>query len=102
MGGHFAHDLTIRKILQERLFWPILHPDVQHYYITYMACQEIAPRKFTYEPQMPIMSYGLFEKWGIDAIGLLPTTQGGKKNIVMGVDYMTRWVEGIATKTITA
>ena len=77
-GGHFAHDLTIRKFFQARFVWPSLHLDVQHYYRTCKACQEKAPRKLTYEPQMPIMSYGPFEKWGIDAIGPLPTTQGGK------------------------
>ena len=47
------------------------------------------------------MSYGPFEKWGIDAIDPLHTTQGGKEYIVMGIGYMTTWVEGIATRRIT-
>ena len=59
-------------------------------------------RKLTYDPQNPIASYGAFEKWGIDTIDPLPTTQDGKEYIVMGVDYMTRWVEGVSTKRITA
>ena len=32
----------------------------------------------------------------------MPTTQRGKEYIVIEIDYMTRWVEGIATKRITA
>ena len=53
-------------------------------------------------PQQPITSFGPFEKWGIDAIGPLPRTGGGKENIIVGVDYMTRWREAIPTSRITA
>ena len=60
------------------------------------------PRKLTYEPQTPVVSYGAFEKWGIDAVGPLPTSRDGKEYIIMGVDYMTRWVEGVATRRVTA
>ncbi|MCO5604628.1 hypothetical protein L7F22_058798 [Adiantum nelumboides] len=51
---------------------------------------------------MPIISFGPFEKWGINAIGPLPMAQSGKQYIIVGVDYMTRWAEAIATTRITA
>ncbi|MCO5586855.1 hypothetical protein L7F22_040800 [Adiantum nelumboides] len=42
------------------------------------------------------------KKWGIDAIGPLPMAQSEKQYIIVGVDYMTRWVEAAATTRITA
>ena len=101
-GGHFAQEITSRKILQAGFVWPSLHRDVQHWCRTCKACQKTGMRKLTYEPQTPIISYGPFDKWGIDAIGPLPRTQSGKEYIIMGVDYMTRWAEAVATSRITA
>ena len=54
-----------------------------------------------YEPQAPIISYIPFKKLGIDVIGPLPTSRIGKEDIVMGVDYMTRWVEAVETRHFT-
>ncbi|MCO5612502.1 hypothetical protein L7F22_066770 [Adiantum nelumboides] len=54
------------------------------------------------QAQTPILSYGPFEKRGIDAIGPLPRTNSGKLYIIMGVDYMTRWAEATTSARITA
>ena len=101
-GGHFAQEITSRKILQAGFVWPSLHRDVQHWCRTCDACQKAGPRKLVHEKHNPITAYGPFEKWGIDAIGPLPRTQSGREYIIMGVDYMTRWVEASATSRITA
>ncbi|MCO5603592.1 hypothetical protein L7F22_057743 [Adiantum nelumboides] len=61
----------------------------------------VCDRHLTYEPQTPILSYGPFEKWGIDAIGSLPRSNSGKLYIIMGVDYMTRWAEATTSARIT-
>ena len=101
-GGHFAQEITSRKILQAGFVWPSLHRDVQHWCKTCKVCQKTGVRRLTYEPQTPIQSFGPFDKWGIDAIGPLPRTQSGKEYIIMGVDYMTRWAEAVPTSRITA
>ena len=101
-GGHFAHEITSRKVLQAGFTWPSLHRDVKHWCQTCKECQRAGPRRLIAEPQNPIKVYGPFEKWGIDAIGPLPRTQSGKEYIIMGVDYMTRWAEAMPTKRITA
>ena len=62
----------------------------------------VGDRRLIYELQTPILSYGPFEKWGIDAIGPVPQATSGKRFIIVGVDYMTRWVEAIATTSVTA
>ena len=101
-GGHFALDITSRKILQVDFVWPSLHQDVHHWCKTCHECQRAGDKRLTYEPQTPILSYGPFEKWGIDAIGPVPQATSGKMFIIVGVDYMTRWAEAIATTSVTA
>ncbi|MCO5585870.1 hypothetical protein L7F22_039803 [Adiantum nelumboides] len=45
-------------------------------------------------PRQLIFANGPFEKWGIDAMGPLPTrTKNGQLYILVAIDYMTRWVE---------
>lgn len=101
-GGHFAQEITSRKVLQDGFVWPSLHRDVQHWCRTCEVCRQTGMRNLTYEPQTPIMAYRPFNKWGIDAIGPLPRTQSGKEYIIMGVDYMTQWAEAVSTSRITA
>ena len=66
------------------------------------ACQRTGPKKLAYGPQQPIISYGPFEKWGVDAIGPLPRAARGKEYIIMGVDSMTRWAEVAHVRRIIA
>ena len=86
-GGHFAYELTCRKILQAGFVWPSLQRDAHFWCKTCDAYQRIGPRQLTYGPQQPITSFGPFEKWGIDAIGPLPRTAAGKEYIIVGVNY---------------
>ncbi|MCO5575498.1 hypothetical protein L7F22_029299 [Adiantum nelumboides] len=83
-GGHFAHAITSRKILQIGFVWLSLHRDVQHWCKACKQCQLAGDRHFTYEPQTPILSYGPFEKWGIDAIGPLPRSNSGQSHFSVG------------------
>ena len=58
-------------------------------------CQ-VGDRRLTSEPYKPIISYGAFEQWGIDAIGPLPHSKRGRKYILVAIDYL--WVEARAVK----
>ncbi|MCO5561280.1 hypothetical protein L7F22_014901 [Adiantum nelumboides] len=101
-GGHFAQEITSRKILQAGFVWPSLHRDVQHWCKACKACQQASDRKLSYGPRFPIFAYGPFEKWGIDAIGPLPRTSTDKQYILTATDYMTRWAEAASVARITA
>ncbi|MCO5586858.1 hypothetical protein L7F22_040803 [Adiantum nelumboides] len=100
-GGHFAQEITSRKILQAGFVWPSIHRDVQHWCKACKACQQAGDRKLSYGPRFPIFAYGPFEKWGIDAIGPLPRTSTGKQYIVTATDYMTRWAKAASVARIT-
>ncbi|MCO5592848.1 hypothetical protein L7F22_046852 [Adiantum nelumboides] len=101
-GGHFAQEITSRKILQAGFVWPSLHRDVQHWCRACEACQQAGDRKLSYGPRFPIFAYGPFEKWGIDDIGPLPCTFSSKQYILTATDYMTRWAEVAGVTRITA
>ncbi|MCO5585683.1 hypothetical protein L7F22_039619 [Adiantum nelumboides] len=101
-GGHFAQEITSKKILQADFVWPSLHRDVQHWCKACKACQQAGDRKLSYGPRFPIFAYGPLEKWAIDAIGPLPRTSTDKQYILTATDYMTRWAEAASVARITA
>ncbi|KZS03803.1 Uncharacterized protein APZ42_033383 [Daphnia magna] len=43
-----------------------------------------------------------FEKVGMDILGPFPVSAGGKKNIIVPVDYLTKWAETRAVPTATS
>ncbi|MCO5561117.1 hypothetical protein L7F22_014738 [Adiantum nelumboides] len=54
------------------------------------------------EPLKGIVTYGPFEKWGVDVIGRLPGTRNGKHYILSDADYMTKWLEVKASRGATS
>ncbi|MCO5601024.1 hypothetical protein L7F22_055141 [Adiantum nelumboides] len=92
-GGHFSHELTLKKILLAGYVWPSMHADVQHWCRSYNNCQVNGNKRLLYGPRQEVIANGPFEKWGIDAMGPLPRTTNGKLYILVAIDYMTRWVE---------
>lgn len=49
-------------------------------------------------PQTGILEVELFDVWGIDFMGPFPTS-GPYKYILVAVDYVSKWVEAIPTRT---
>ena len=49
-------------------------------------------------PLNPILIVEIFYVWGIDFMGLFPPSFG-YEYILVGVNYVSKWVEVVATKT---
>ena len=49
----------------------------------------------------PMMVPWPFTQWGLDIIGPFPTTIRQLKFLMVGIDYLTKWVEVKALATIT-
>ncbi|KAL0284827.1 UNVERIFIED_CONTAM: Transposon Ty3-I Gag-Pol polyprotein [Sesamum angustifolium] len=49
-------------------------------------------------PLSPILVCEVFDVWGIDFMGPFPSSFG-KSYIILGVDYVSKWVEAKATRT---
>ena len=101
-GGHFSHEIMLRKILLTGFTWPTIHKDIHEWCRSCNACQRAGRRHLRAGPLHPIVVFAPFEKWGIDAVGPLPKTQHGKEYILVAVDYMTKWMEAVATSSIMA
>ena len=49
-------------------------------------------------PLQTILEVEIFDLWGIDFMGLFPPSEG-KEYILVVVDYVSKWVEAIPTRT---
>ncbi|MCO5611527.1 hypothetical protein L7F22_065780 [Adiantum nelumboides] len=101
-GGHFRVEIKRRKVLDAQLMWPSMNRDVVHWCKSCHEYQVYQKRKLLFEPLKGIVSYGPFEKWGIDVIGPLPGTRNGKHYILSAMDYMTKWPEAKASRGATS
>ncbi len=63
-------------------------------------CQAYAQRSTISGPLHPIPFLGPFEKWGIDLMGPLPMTMRGHRFIVIATDYLTKFAEVRALKSL--
>ncbi|RDX79275.1 gag-pol, partial [Mucuna pruriens] len=99
-GGHYGSTRTARKVLDFGLYWPTIFIDAYQFVSTCDKCQKVgmAITRRHEMPQQPILFYEVFDVWGIDFMGPFPASNG-YSYILLGVDYVSRWVEAIATKT---
>ncbi|KAL4376297.1 hypothetical protein GQ457_02G025310 [Hibiscus cannabinus] len=96
-GGHFGGNRTAAKVLQSGLYWPTLHRDAQLFCQQCDRCQRT--RNISRRNEMPlqnILEVELFDVWGIDFMGPFPSSFGNLY-ILLAVDYVSKWVEAIAT-----
>ena len=98
-GGHFASQKTTMKVLQSGFYWPSLFKEAHQMCRVCDRCQRLG--KFSRHHMMPlnpILVVELFDVWGIDFMGPFPTSYG-HTYILVGVDYVSEWVEAIPCKT---
>ncbi|RDX80565.1 hypothetical protein CR513_38874, partial [Mucuna pruriens] len=99
-GGHHGSTRTARKVLDCGFYWPTIFRDAHHFVSTCEQCQRagMAMSRRHEMPQQPILFCEVFDVWGIDFMGPFPVSNG-YSYILLAVDYMSRWVEVVATKT---
>ncbi|CAM8959439.1 unnamed protein product [Rhodiola kirilowii] len=97
-GGHFGPRRTARKILDSGFFWPSVFRDSYEHCRKCDRCQRVGNISARNEmPQVPILVHDVFDIWGIDFIGPFPISCGFAY-ILVAVDYVSKWVEAIATR----
>ncbi|RVW13024.1 Pro-Pol polyprotein [Vitis vinifera] len=95
-GGN-THHYTM-KVLQSGFTWPSLFKDAHIMCRSCDRCQRL--EKLTKRNQMPmnpILIVELFDVWGIDFMGPFPMSFGNSY-ILVGVDYVSKWVEATPCK----
>lgn len=98
-GGHGGPKKTALKILQCGFFWPSLFKDAYDFCIRCERCQKMGNLSSRNQmPLNPILIVELFDVWGIDFMGPFPPSNGFLY-ILLAVDYVSKWVEAIPSKT---
>ena len=98
-GGHFGGQRTTAKVLQSGFYWPSLFKDAHQFVSTCDKCQRMGNISRKDEPPMhPILEVELFDVWGIDFMGPFPASYNNLY-ILLAVDYVSKWVEAIPTRT---
>jgi len=98
-ASHFATFKTMSKILQAGFWWPTIFKDAQEFVPKCDSCQRKGNiRRRNEMPQNPILEVEIFDVWGIDFMGPFPSSYGNKY-ILVTVDYISKWVEAIASPT---
>ncbi|CAM8900702.1 unnamed protein product [Rhodiola kirilowii] len=101
-GGHGAGSKTATKVLQSGFFWPSLFKDAHEFVKACDQCQRTGNISKQQEmPQQSILAVDLFDVWGIDFMGPFPPSYGNQY-ILVAVDYVSKWVEAVATPTCDA
>ena len=98
-GGHFSAKKTAAKILQCGFYWPTLFKDSFEFCKTCDRCQQLGSvTRRNMMPMSPILVIEIFDCWGIDFMGPFPPSFG-YLYILLAVDYVSKWVEAIPTRT---
>ncbi|CAH9139042.1 unnamed protein product [Cuscuta epithymum] len=101
-SSHQGPKTLARKIILQGYYWPTIQQDCFGHTKKCKICQLYAPvpgRPATFYTPMTISLP--FARWGIDLLGPLPTATGGRKYIIVGIDYFTKWVEAEPLASIT-
>ena len=98
-GGHFFARKNADKILQAGFYWPTLFKDYFDFCKTCVRCQQLGGvTKRNMMPLTPILIIEIFDCWGLDFMGPFPPSCG-YLYILLTVDYVSKWVETIQTRT---
>lgn len=98
-GNHFSGHKTATKVLQSGFYWPTTFKDAHQLCKTCLLYQQLGlVSRRDMMPMFPILVVEIFHVWGIDFMGLSPSSFGFEY-ILLVVDYISKWVEAIGTRT---
>ena len=97
-GGHFASQKIAMKVLQSGFYWPSLFKDSHTLCRSCERCQRHGKlTKRSMMPLNPILIVDIFDVWGIDFMRPF-LISFGYSYILVGVDYVSKWVKAIPCK----
>ncbi|KAH9696772.1 hypothetical protein KPL71_023323 [Citrus sinensis] len=98
-GGHFSAKKTATKVLQCGFYWPTIFRDAYTFCFSCDRCQRMGSiTRRNMMPLNPILVVEIFDVWDIDFMRPFPPSFG-HQYILVGVDYVSKWVEAIPCRT---
>lgn len=98
VGWRYRERKKAAKVLEVGFFWPSLFKDARQYVTTCDKCQRSS--NISKRDEMPLNSIlvcKILDAWGIDFMGPFPPSNDCEY-ILVTIDYMSKWVEAIASK----
>ena len=96
-GGHYNGLRTATKVLQSGFYWPSLFKDAYAHAKSCDKCQRSGGiGKRDEMPLNNMLEVEVFDCWGIDFVGPFPSSFSNEY-ILVAVDYVSKWVEAIAS-----
>ena len=93
--GHFGQRRTTQLVLLHH-WWPGLYKDCAKVVQECRACDRVQASFNSIQPVLsPLAIRGLMYRWGVDLFGPFPKSKRGFKWCMVGVDYFSKWIEGI-------
>ncbi|RVW60077.1 putative mitochondrial protein [Vitis vinifera] len=87
------------KVIQSGFWWPSLFKDAHSMCKACDRCQRLGKlTRRNMMPLNPILIMDIFDVWGIDFMGPFPMSFG-HSYILVGVDYVSKWVEAIPCRS---
>ncbi|GFV40061.1 retrovirus-related Pol polyprotein from transposon 412 [Trichonephila clavipes] len=101
-GGHFGVMQTLQKVC-EHFYWNNVRSDLEKCCRTCDTCAaRKGPRKRTRGRLQLYNKAELFERIAFDILSLIPRSSDGNKNILVVMDYFTKWPEAYPISDIEA
>nr|GEX73045.1 reverse transcriptase domain-containing protein [Tanacetum cinerariifolium] len=98
-GGHYGANYTAKKVFDSGFYWLTIYKDAFELVKHCDSCQRQGKiSQWDEMPQNSIQVCEIFDVWGIDFMGPFPSSKGNKY-ILVGVDYLSKWVEAKALPT---
>jgi hypothetical protein len=102
-GSHSRPRALAAKVIRQGLYWPAIICAVNRVTWSCEACQKFSPRSSNPLIYTKLIAHTWpLQRWGLDIVGPLPTTQGNLKFTFVAVEYFTKWIEARAVSTITS
>ncbi|XP_074346651.1 uncharacterized protein LOC141685450 [Apium graveolens] len=100
-GDHMYAKALAHKIIRQGYYWPTIHQDAIEFVKKCKECQ-LFSNVSRISPVLPssVMSPIPFAVWGINIMGPFPRAKGDLRYLLVSIDYMTKWVEAKAMRTI--
>lgn len=100
-GGHKGLDGTMGNVTS-RYWMPALEKIVLRHIFRCQQCQKYAKANKFESPNYAATVWDILKHWNIDFMGPFPPDPDGNKYAIIAVESLTRWAEGMPTKTNTA
>ncbi|XP_021723328.1 uncharacterized protein LOC110690721 [Chenopodium quinoa] len=102
-GNHLGARALSREAVRRGYYWPTMNADAIAYVKRCEKCQKFAPVINLPPNDLTLILNPIpFAQWGMDIIGPFPSATGGRKFLIVGIDYFTKWIEAEPVTKITA